>query len=367
MSTSVIGRSKWELDTPALLIDLDAMEFNIGYLARYMRENGKHWRPHAKAHKTPAIAHKQVEAGAIGITCAKLSEAEVMATSGIVDILIGNQVVGRAKAARLAALQRQASVKAAVDSLENAQEISRAAVEAGVVVPLVIEVNTGLNRSGVEPGGPVLELAQGLAKLPGLAFQGLFTWEGFALREKDLKKRTEVVHAALKKIVDTREMLEEAGFEVAIVSAGGTGDYLIAAKYPGITEIEAGGGCFMDLTYSDLYGHVGPLRYALTILSTVVSRPAPDRAVCDAGRKAMNSQRMMPKVLNIAGAQPRSLSAEHGVLNLSGEATRLKLGEEIEFIPGYSDDTMYLYDFIYGIRGEEVEVVWPILARGCKG
>jgi len=366
LDSIAVGMSKWDLETPAMVLDLDAMEANILHLAQFMRQNGKNWRPHAKAHKTPAIAHKQIEAGAIGITCAKLGEAEVMVASGIKDILIGNQVVGRSKVARLAALQKHADVKSAVDSLYNVQEISQAAVEKGVKVPVVIEVNSGLNRAGLKPGPPVLDLARVIVTLPGLTFKGLFTWEGFALREKDLEKRAQLIHSAMKKMVDTKETLENAGIPVPIVSAGGTGTYIISAKYPGITEIEAGGGCFMDMTYSDKFGNVGPLKYALTILATVVSRPAPDRAVCDAGRKAMSSQMMMPKVVNAPGVQLGWLSAEHGTLELAGEEVKLEVGDKLEFIPGYSDNTMYLHDRVYGVRSGRVEVAWPILARGRK-
>lgn len=366
MEEGTVRSSKWDLITPALLVDLDALEFNIRHLAGYMSRHGKNWRPHAKAHKTPAIAHKQIEAGAIGITCAKLGEAEVMAASGIKHILVGNQVADRRRLVSLAHLQRETQVIVAVDNLKNVQDISQVAIAEGVRVPVVIEVDCGLDRAGLEPGQPVLDLAREIATLPGVSFKGLFTWEGFVLREKSLEKRMQLVHAALKKVVDTRSMLEEAGIRVAIVSAGGTGDYIIAAKHPGVTEIEAGGGCLMDLTYSDLFGHVGPLKYALTVLSTVVSRPAASRAVCDAGRKAMSDQRMMPRVRNKPGVKLARLSAEHGVLALESEQVGLEIGDKVEFIPGYSDDTVYLYDYIHAVRNDTVEAVWPILARGRK-
>ncbi|MBX6773282.1 MAG: alanine racemase, partial [Chloroflexi bacterium] len=190
---AIIGRSKWELDTPALCVDLDVMDRNIRKMAGRIIGAGKNWRPHTKGQKVPAIAHKEIAAGAIGVTCAKLGEAEVMAGAGIRDILIANQIVGREKIARLVGLQRHADVMVAIDSPENAREISDAATAMGVTVRVLVEVDVGLHRAGVEPGEPALRLSEYAAALPGLRYSGLMAWEAHATTILDPEKKREVI------------------------------------------------------------------------------------------------------------------------------------------------------------------------------
>jgi D-serine deaminase-like pyridoxal phosphate-dependent protein len=364
MSYSPIGISKWDLDTPALLVDLTLMENNMRLMAEGCSSNGLAWRPHSKGHKTPAIAHKQLAAGALGITCAKLGEAEIMAAAGIRDILVANQVVGYQKVTRLAHLQRQASVMVAVDDPFHIRSISEAAQRAGTTVPVLVEVNIGMNRCGVEPGEPALALAKLADATPGVRFAGIMGYEGHAMGLPDAEKE-KACRVAIAHLADSRALIERNGLKVEIVSAGGTGTFSFTPKLKGITEIQAGGGIFMDTYYkNDL--HVKDLDQALFILTTIMSHAAPHRAVADAGRKTTSSQFSMPEVRNRRGITVTGLSAEHALLSLDAEGQSLKVGDKLELISGYSDMTVFLHDCIYGIRNDRVEVVWDILGRDKK-
>lgn len=356
----MIGADKASLDTPILWVDLDAMESNIGKLAAFFRENGVSWRPHTKGIKVPAIAHKLLAAGAIGVTCAKLGEAEVMAAAGVRDILVANQVGGPQKVARLANLQRSASVKVAVDSLENAHEISDAAVAAGVTVPVLIELNTGMHRAGLEPGHPVIDFARQVAALPGIDMAGLMTWEGHCAGISDMAEKTTCVHDAVGKIIATADMLREAGVPVRIVSCGGSGTYMVTAKMKGVTEIQAGGAVFTDAAYMKWGVDLTP---SLFVMARVTSRPTPTRALVDAGRKAMNCEATMPVVMNVPSCKLKATHAEHGLLDLE-PGVPLAIGDKIDFMVGYGDNTVYLHDELYGIRRGVVEAVWDVQGRG---
>lgn len=361
---SLIGLPKQEIDTPALLVDLSALERNIERMARIIvREAGVRWRPHTKGIKTPAIAHMLLKAGASGVTCAKLGEAEVMTAAGIRDILIANQVVGSQKVARLVNLRRRADVVVAVDCVANVEELDRAAREKGVRLRVVIEVNVGMNRAGVEPGEAVVGLAKRIAGLPGLQFAGVMTWESQALRIKDPEEKRRAVAEALQRLTDTAQRCRDAGLPAEIVSCGGTGTYWLSAFQPGITEIQAGGGVLCDLNYIRNF-HVPNHEYALTVLSIVTSRPTPTRIICDAGRKAMSAEAGPPEPVGIANVKSVGLSAEHGKIELESPSETPGVGDKIELIVGYGDVTVALYDVVHGIRDGKVEAVWPILGRG---
>ena len=362
MPYSAVGMEKGELDTPALLLDMDRLERNIDKMAARCRECDVAWRPHTKGSKTPAIAHKLIAAGAIGITCAKLGEAEVMATAGIRDILIANQVVGKGKAARLASLQRQADVMVAVDDPHHIEEISAAAQTAGVNVRVLVEVNIGMERCGTAPGEPALELARKAEAAPGITFAGIMGYEGHTMLMPDDEKVPEVAKA-IGLLTETAEHIRAAGLEVPIVSAGGTGTLAYTPTYPCMTEVQAGGGIMMCVVYDELM-HARGFEHALTVLTTVVSRPAPDRAYVDAGRKASHHEFCLPRVVGREGITFSNLAAEHGYLALEGAETPLRVGEKIEFIPGYSDLTVCLYNTFHGIRNGRVEAVWDIQGRG---
>lgn len=360
---TVLGQSKWDLDTPALCVDLEAMDRNIKKMASTIIGAGKNWRPHTKGQKIPAIAHKELAAGAIGVTCAKLGEAEVMAGAGIRDILIANQIVGPAKVTRLVNLQPHADVMVAIDSRENARQISAAAMAKGVTVRVLVELNVGLNRAGVEPGDAALRLSDCAASLPGLRYSGLMAWEAHATTILDPEQKRAVIYRDIGRLVESAEQCRAAGLPVPIVSCGGTGTYWITCTVPGVTEIQAGGGIFHDIHYAEHYGVPGH-EFAMTIIATVVSRPTPTRIVTDAGHKTMNGNQGSPRPLGIEGVTRVRLSAEHGTIDLDRPNDQLKVGDKVEFIVGYSDFTTYLHEELFAIRGGRVEQVWPILGRG---
>ncbi|MBC7241522.1 MAG: DSD1 family PLP-dependent enzyme [Anaerolineae bacterium] len=359
---SQVGFPKEALDTPALWVDLDIMERNIQVLADFFRRSGVGWRPHMKGIKVPAIAHKLLEAGAHGVTCAKLGEAEVLAAAGIRDILVANQVVGEQKVRRLVYLRKTADVMVAVDSLENAQEISRAAQEAGVQVRVLVEVNTGMNRCGVEPGEAGVRFAGQVAELPGLRFTGFMSWEGHVVAIPDKEEKRRVCTESVGRLVRTAEMARQAGLPVDIVSCGGSGSYWITAGIPGVTEIQAGGAVFTDVTYRR-WGV--PLEPSLFLLTTIISRPTARRAVCDAGRKAIDNIVSTPEVVGVPGARVGVLSAEHGILELAGPEVPLRVGDKIDLIVGYGDLTVYKHDYLYGVRNGIVEVQWEVMPRSA--
>ena len=360
--TSVIGLPKEALDTPALLVDLEKMERNVARMASTMRENGVNWRPHVKCPKVPAIAHRLLDAGAIGVTCAKLGEAEVMAAAGIRNILIANQVVGPTKISRLVNLLPSAKVIVAVDNAENVSALDAAARAKGVQLEVVIEVNTGMDRAGVEPGAPVIDLASAISKSQGLEFAGVMAWEAHTIRIADPIEKERKVAEAVKKLVDCAEQCRNLGMPVEIVSCGGTGTYLYSSKQPGATEIQAGGGIFGDVMYKT---HMGvDHEYAMTVLATVTSRPNPTRIIFDNGKKTMSSDAAAPLPIGIPNVESVDLSAEHARITLAQPSDTPRLGDTIEFVVGYSDTTVMLHDEVFGIRDGTVEVVWPILGRG---
>jgi D-serine deaminase-like pyridoxal phosphate-dependent protein len=357
-----IGMHVLELDTPALWVDLDIMDKNITCLAGYFNKDGVSWRPHTKGIKIPAIAHKLLDAGAIGITCAKLSEAEVMAAGGIKDILIANQVVGETKVNRLVNLRHHADVMVAVDDIGNAVDISKAAEQVGLKVRTLIELDSGMQRCGLQPGPNVVEFARKLTDLPGIQLAGLMAWEGHVCKIEDAAEKKAQTEKAVGSLVHTAKLCREAGIAIPIVSCGGTGDFRISANIPGVTEIQAGGGIFGDLTYQK-WG--ADTQFSLFILATICSHALPGRAVVDAGRKAMNVEYSMPIVRDCPGAKFVRMAAEHGTLQLDDETDQLvKVGDKINIIPGYEDLTVFLYDKLYGVRNGKVEVIWEVQGRG---
>lgn len=359
----MIGRSISDLDTPALCLDLDLLESNIARVAATLREYGVQWRPHIKGHKIPAIAHKQLDAGAIGVTCAKLGEAEVMAAAGIKDLLIANIIVGPRKLARLAALTRHADPIVCIDHIDQARALSDAMTTAQTKVRVLMEIDVGLHRVGVAPGGSGVDLACQVAVLPGVELAGVMGYEGHLLALPDLEQKEHRIRNALGILVTTHDLIRDSGVDCPIVSCGGTGSYQISVRCPGITELQCGGAVYMDAFYAEACNVVG-LDHAMTVQTTIVSRPAPQRAIIDAGRKTLNIEVHTPRVAGRDDVSVVRLSAEHGELNLEGDAKQLRIGDRLALIPGYGDLTTVLHDVMYGIRNGKVEVVWPIAARG---
>ncbi len=361
MSNYFVGSRVREVDTPVLTVDLDLMEDNIRRASRFFRDLAVQWRPHTKGQKVPAIAHREIAAGAIGITCAKLGEAEVMAASGVDDILIANQIVGAHKVRRLANLCRQVRVTVAVDSEQNARELDEAGQNKGCRIPVVVEVDVGMERCGVAPGEPSVNLSRMVHEADGLQYVGVMGWEGHARRYTDPSERAAVCEQAISLLVETAEQCRREGLPVHIVSCGGTGTQEFSARYPGITEIQAGGIIFNDMYYSALgLRH----QFALRVMSTVISRPHPRRIVTDAGKKAMSSDTAVPYPCDLGTVKNVKFSAEHGTIITEEPMDDRQVGDRIEWVVGYGDTTVSLHDEMYGIRSGRVEVVWPILGRG---
>jgi len=357
-----VGIEKDRIETPALLIDLDAMERNIAKMADYIRGVKADLRPHAKTHKCPIIAHKQIEAGAIGVCCQKLGEAEVMVNSGIKNILITNEIVSPEKIERLVNLQRHGEVIVALDNLKVARAISEAALRRKVKQDVVIEIDVGIKRCGVDPGKETLKFAKELTKFEGINLRGLLGYEGPFSDIPEFSKRKEAVHKRLRLLVETVDLLRDSGIDVEIVSAGATGTYNITGEYPGVTEIEPGSYVFMDTYYSNLENV--DFEHSLTLLTTVISRPKPDRAVLDGGLKTITQEFGMPKFKDLEGAKILFLSEEHVNVEVSGEAKNLKVGDKVELLPSHCCTTVNLHDRYYGIRDGVLEVVWEISGRG---
>jgi D-serine deaminase-like pyridoxal phosphate-dependent protein len=356
-----IGRSKDELDTPALWVDLDKMESNIAALAAHFRGAGVDWRPHTKGIKVPAIAHKAIAAGAIGVTCAKLGEAEVMAASGVDDILVANQVVGERKIRRLLEACRGADIKVAVDSVVNVAQIGELASAADTEIGVLVELNTGMNRAGVLPGETAVELSKVADDTAGVRYDGLMAWEGHTSLIPDRDEKAEAIRQVVGQLIGTVEACREAGLPVRIVSGGGSGTYHVTPFVEGITEIQAGGAIFCDNAYQKRHVETEP---SIFVRSTVTSRPAPDRIIFDVGFKSLPTWYGDPAPLGISDIDEIRMSAEHGKVILNGPNKDVAVGDGFDFRLGYTDATLFLYDTLYGVRGGVVEEEWAIEGRG---
>jgi D-serine deaminase-like pyridoxal phosphate-dependent protein len=356
----MLGKRVSTIDTPALLVDLAALERNIAHMATFFKQANVNWRPHTKGVKVPAIAFKEIQAGAIGITCAKLGEAEAMAKAGVQTILIANQIVGPEKIRRLVNLRKRTDILVCIDSIENAEALNRAAEMEKLALRVLIEVNLGMNRCGTEPGISTVAVAKQVLSLGSLKFSGLMGWEGHLASKPASTEKRLACETAVGALVKTAEACREAGLAVDIVSCGGTGTYQYTAHVPGITEIQAGGGVLCDLAYRN-WGVSHEL--ALSVLATIISRPNSLRVVADAGRKAMQREVVVPEPKSIAANGPVRLSAEHAAFDLAEPRSDLKVGDKIEFFVGYGDTTVCLHDEMFGVRDGIVEAVWPILAR----
>lgn len=352
---------KWDIDTPALLIDFDLLEKNIDTMARFFRGQDCELRPHVKTHKCPTIAHMQLAAGARGITCAKLGEAEVMAQAGIKDILIANQVVGERKIARLVGLARYSDIIVAVDDVENVRQLSVAATAAGVTIGVLIEVEVGMNRCGVVPGPRLLEMARLIRRCGNLRFRGVMGYEGHAVFIENESERRRVAGRSHQALLGAASMLRKVGFEVEIVSAAGTGTYRFAATCPGITEVQAGSYVFNDVRYHAL---VPEFERSLAVLCTVVSRPVPERVITDGGLKVFSSGWGPPEVKGRADLKVLRLAEEHGICQVQGPAPDLRPGAKVEMYVSHCCTAVNLHDRYYVVRGDSVVAEWPILARG---
>jgi D-serine deaminase-like pyridoxal phosphate-dependent protein len=358
-----------EIDTPALLVDLDPLERNLELMAKNVEACGLRLRPHAKTHKCAVIARRQMALGAVGVCCQKVSEAEALVHAGVPDILVSNEVVGRRKLERLAALSKQAQVAVCVDNAANVGDVDAAAARFDAVIDVFVEVNVGANRCGVAPGEAALSLARRVDAAGHLRFVGLQAYQGRAQHTRNFDQRCAAIDAACAYARQTVELLQRSGLECEVVAGAGTGTWALEANSGVYNELQAGSYVFMDADYARNKNADGDrfdeFEHSLFVLATVMSMPEATRAVVDAGLKSMSFDSGMPEVVGSESMRYAGPSDEHGNLDLSQSNTRLRLGDKLRLIPGHCDPTVNLYDWYVCVRGDRVEALWPIVARGA--
>ena len=362
------GMREDEIDTPALIVDLDAFEANMDRMAALLAPTGVKLRAHAKTHKSPVIAKLQIARGAVGQCVQKVGEAEILAWGGIGDILVSNEVVGAAKLARLCALARIAKVAVCVDDGAQVAAIETAAADAGVRMSVLVEIDVGAGRAGVEAGPEAVALAQRIAASKHLMFGGLQAYQGSAQHKRTIVERRTLIGAAIDASRRTVEQLRQQGLECAIVGGAGTGSFQIEASSGVYTEMQAGSYIFMDADYArnldETGSPVSTFRHSLFVLSTVMSASRPGVAVLDAGHKAVSVDSGMPTVWQRPDIRYVSASDEHGKLDVGSETVAPKLGEKLRLVPGHCDPTVDRFDWYVGVRNGRVECLWPVAARG---
>jgi D-serine deaminase-like pyridoxal phosphate-dependent protein len=353
------------IDTPALVLDLEAFERNLRAMRSAVSDRGVRLRPHAKSHKTPEIARRQIGAGAIGICCQKVSEAAVFVDAGIADVLVTNEVVGDRKLDRLAALATRARIGVLVDHPRQVDALSAAMGRGRAQIDVYIEINVG-GRCGIPVGDEMLALASRIARAPGLRLAGLQVYHGPAQHMRGPGERAAAIAAASEAGQTARQMLESRGLACPLITGAGTGTFWHERDSGVFGELQPGSYIFMDRDYADNASGAGDLRFehSLFVLTTVMSRPGPQRAIVDAGLKASSVDSGMPVVWQRPGLRYLKASDEHGVIELdSSEA--LDLGDKLMLIPGHCDPTVNLYDELVVVRRGVVEDLWPISARGA--
>lgn len=346
-------------ETPCLVLDLAAFERNVAWLAdTIIGRGGKHWRPHVKAIRAPALARHLIAAGASGVTCATVAEARTMVAAGIDDVLIASNVVAPAALQLLAELNRVATVMAAVDSPDHVRLLADAARVAGVCISVLIEVDVGLRRSGVLPGEAALVLGRLIAADPGLRLRGLMAWEGHTTRIADAQAKAMAIAEAVGRLTQTAQLCARAGLPMDIVSCGGTGTCTVGSGIAGVTELQAGGGVFGDRRYRAEF-HV-PLEQALLLRATVLSRPTPRRIVCDAGWRYLGVHPTPSEAVSLAGVVSIANAAEHLTLDCDRDVPGFAVGTRMDLAVGYSDATVFLHHAIHGLRDGRVEQVFAL-------
>ena len=354
------------IDTPALVLDLDAFERNLQCMADALKGYPVRLRAHAKSHKCPEIARRQIALGAIGICCQKVSEAAVFVEAGIHDVLVTNQVVGTTKLRRLAELARCARIGVLVDDPQQVLALSEVARSQGVSLDVYVEIDGGGHRCGVAPGADAARLARLIADQPPLRFAGLQCYHGAAQHLRTPRERAQAIAQACDAARLSRSLIEADGLQVERISGAGTGTFLLERDSGVFNEIQAGSYVFMDRDYGDNQLGAQDLRFehALFVRGAVLSRTQSTRAILDAGLKAFSVDSGMPTVWQRPELTYLKASDEHGVLEVPAESP-LALGEVLMLVPGHCDPTVNLYDELVCIRGDRVEAIWPIAARGA--
>ena len=359
---AAVGQRLEEVDTPALVVELDAFERNLAALPRALSGRKVRVRAHAKTHKCPEIARRQIAAGAVGVCCQKVSEAEALVEGGIDDVLVSNEVVGTQKLARLAELSRRARLGVCVDSLRNLEDLRRS----GARLDVYVELEVGMGRCGIAPGAPAAALAAEVARTPGLRFAGLQAYHGRAQHLRSMEERRAVIAQAAQKVRETKALLEQNGVSCPIVTGAGSGTFVFEAESGAWDEIQPGSYVFMDVDYArnEWAPPLPRFEHALFVLATVMSRPRDGLAIVDAGLKASSVDSGMPRVWQRDNLEYVRASDEHGSIEVrAGKAPAL--GEKLLLVPGHCDPTVNLYDWYVCTRGGIVEALWPITARGA--
>jgi 3-hydroxy-D-aspartate aldolase len=367
------GMALRDVDTPALIIDLDGFERNLRRMSDAVAKAGVRLRPHAKTHKSPIVAHQQIALGAVGICCQKVSEAEIMVRDGIGDVLVSNEIAGAAKLHRLAALARHARIAVCVDDIENVAEIVDAAQRFDVKLSVLVEIDVGAKRCGVAAGEPALRIASAIARSNSLHFGGLQAYHGSAQHLRSHGERRDAIARATDLTRGTVDLFSREGLACEIIGGAGTGTFELEAASGVYNELQAGSYIFMDADYGRNRESDGSafdtFDNALFVLTTVMSRPNDERAVVDAGHKSAAVDSGPPEPFDLPGVVYRRPSDEHGVL--VSEGGRLpRRGDKVLLVPGHCDPTVNLHDWyvcVRGLHGAEphVEAVWPISARGA--
>jgi 3-hydroxy-D-aspartate aldolase len=363
------GMTIGEIDTPALIVDLDALESNLDRMSAILDKGRVRLRAHAKTHKSPVIAHMQIARGAAGQCVQKVAEAEALAFGGVRDILVSNEVVCPQKLARLAALTHIANVALCADSLAGIEAAASAARDAQTTLTVLVEVNVGGERCGVSPGGEAVALAQAIAASPHLRFGGIQAYHGRAQHVRDPAERKAAAVAAARAAAMTVEQLKQAGLSCETIGGAGTGTFMHDLESGVYNELQAGSYCFMDADYArnspDPDDARPGFRQALFVLSSVMSVPRPGIAVVDAGHKAVAVDSGLPLVFGRPELSYVSASDEHGKLTVSEEKPAPRLGERLLLVPGHCDPTVDRFDWYVVIKKERVVGLWPVAARGA--
>ncbi len=371
---AIPGMALSDVDTPALIIDLDAFERNLGVMADSARRLGMRLRPHAKTHKSPIIALKQMRLGAVGVCCQKVSEAEALVRGGVGDVLVTNEIIGAQKLDRLTRLAREAKIAVLSDHAASLDGLETAAARAGVRLDVLVEIDVGGRRCGIYPGAPAAQLACGIASRKHLRFAGLHAYHGTAQHFRTDSERREAIGRAGALVRESLDALAREELACDVVTGAGSGTFEIEAASGIWSEIQPGSYVFMDADYARNQsaggGPFDAFEHALFVLATVMSTPAPERAVLDAGHKALSNDSGPPDVRGLDGAIYHRPSDEHGVLDVSKCARRPVLGDKVMLIPGHCDPTVNLHDWFVCIRGlngpePRVEAVWPVAGRGA--
>ncbi len=362
------GMDEADIQTPCLIIDLDALERNIRTMGQYCKDMGVRHRIHGKMHKSVDIALLQEKLGdSCGVCCQKVSEAEVFARGGIKDVLVSNQVRDPAKIDRMAQLPKLgARTICCVDDIENVAELSAAAVKHGTQIECLVEIDCGAGRCGVEAGQPVVDIANAIDVAENLKFAGIQAYQGAMQHMQNYEDRKEKIDIAVEMVARSVEMLRVEGLECDIVGGGGTGSYYFEGNSGVYNELQCGSYAFMDADYQTIHDEKGEriseFENSLFILTSIMSHAKTDKAICDAGLKAQSVDSGLPYIFGRDDVEYIKCSDEHGVI--SDPEGALKVNEKIRLVPGHCDPTCNVHDFYVGVRNGKVEKLWPVSARG---